>query len=281
MANTAAKTALFLYNEPGTEGTEYAQFKTVFPLPPTVYELYKGYKEGHLEGIQAIGDEEKKMEKLMFDNIETDTIEYSLQDKYRLFTLRTLRKLGFTLIQNTYSPKRVDRIIKRTQEFMEIIFPMMENKADENQLFLQASSELLHYQLDTSRSFLIKDYKAHVYNIFNQNEFFKCSKITLKYWSNIVNWVVSMDKTDVFSEFLQGVSAFSYLFNKDAETKQKIKSFERICFIIYSGERDRYKDKLYFLLEKMGEVIKNAESSHPSLLILVLFCFRILILRLS
>ena len=31
----------------------------------------------------------------------------------------------------------------------------------------------------------------------------------------------------------------------------------------------------------MGEVIKNADSAHPSLLILVLFCVRILILRLS
>ena len=70
-------------------------------------------------------------------------------------------------------------------------------------------------------------------------------------------------------EFLNKVSSFAILFNKDAETKQKIKAFEHICFVIYSGERDKYQDKLIILLEKMGEVIRNAETAHPSLLILV------------
>ena len=89
------------------------------------------------------------------------------------------------------------------------------------------------------------------------------------------------DKGDLFMEFLTKVASFSILFNRDADTKQKIKNFERICFLIYSGERDKYQGKLVFLLEKMGEVIRNAESSPPALVILVLFCVRILILRLS
>jgi len=69
--------------------------------------------------------------------------------------------------------------------------------------------------------------------------------------------------------------------NKVAEDKQKIKKFERICFIIYSGTIDKYEKKLSELLDKMSEVIKNAESQHPSLLIMVLFCIRIIVLRLS
>ena len=51
--------------------------------------------------------------------------------------------------------------------------------------------------------------------------------------------------------------------------------------MIYSGERDKYQTKLRILLEKMSEVIKNAENSPPALLILIMFCIRILILRLQ
>lgn len=94
--------------------------------------------------------------------------------------------------------------------------------------------------------------------------------------------VMTNDKGDLFTEFLTRVtSSFGLFSSKDADTKLKIKSFQRVCFIIYSGERDKYQGKLVILLEKMGEVIKNADNSPPALVILVIFCVRILILRLS
>lgn len=37
----------------------------------------------------------------------------------------------------------------------------------------------------------------------------------------------------------------------------------------YFSDRDKYEKKLGILLDKMSEVIKNADSSHPALLILV------------
>jgi len=98
---------------------------------------------------------------------------------------------------------------------------VMENKAPENQPFLECASELLYSQLDTARSFLIKDFKKNILDIFNGNDFFKCTKQTLKYWSKIIDWVLSNDKSDLFSEFLNKVSSFAILFNRDAETKQK------------------------------------------------------------
>lgn len=118
----------------------------------------------------------------------------------------------------------------------------------------------------------------------------------MKYWSKIIDWMVTFDKSDLFSEFLNKyilfliiitlkflnrVSSFTLFFSRDSETKQRIKNFERICFVIYSGELDKYENKLKLLLEKISEVIKNSESSPPPLLILILFCMRILILRLS
>lgn len=68
---------------------------------------------------------------------------------------------------------------------------------------------------------------------------------------------------------------------KAESTRLKIKSFERICFIIYAGKVDQYENKLRSLLESLNDVMKEGETSHPALLILILFCIRILIIRLS
>lgn len=76
---------------------------------------------------------------------------------------------------------------------------------------------------------------------------------------------------------------FSSVFkSKATEYKTRIRSFERVCFIIYSGDVDKYmtKKKIKSLLEKIRNVIKD-ESTHPSLQVLIMFCLRVLILRLS
>ena len=64
------------------------------------------------------------------------------------------------------------------------------------------------------------------------------------------------------------------------ETKKKIKSFERICFILYAGKKDKYTDKAHLLIDKIMDVIKNTDAPQP-VLILIFFCLRILILRMS
>jgi len=74
---------------------------------------------------------------------------------------------------------------------------------------------------------------------------------------------------------------FENIFKQKAEaTRQKIKSLKRVCFIIYSGKVDRYENKLRTVLESLNEVMKQ-EDAPPALLILILFCIRILLMRLS
>ena len=76
---------------------------------------------------------------------------------------------------------------------------------------------------------------------------------------------------------------FSSLFSsRTNEDKTRISSFERVCFIIYSGEIDKYmsKTKIKSLMEKIREVLKD-ENPNPSLQILIFFILRVLILRLS
>lgn len=92
-----------------------------------------------------------------------------------------------------------------------------------------------------------------------------------------------MDKNnETYFEYLQKVTLSSSFFTSESvENKRRIKSFERICFILYAGQKDKYAGKLKHLLEKIADVIKRPENAHAALLILVLFAIRIIILRLS
>jgi hypothetical protein len=53
----------------------------------------------------------------------------------------------------------------------------------------------------------------------------------------------------LLGELLSTESLLEGIFTKKAEsTRQKIKSFERVCFIIYSGKIDKYEGKLRTVL---------------------------------
>jgi len=122
LANNCAKLNSIVFNDPKAEGTK---FKMVLPFPPTVYEIYKNYvknKEATTTQIKLVDGSQQdlevlldniKIERLMFDKFESDTTETGLYDRYRLFCFKTLKRIGLLLVQNTYSPERIDRIIKK------------------------------------------------------------------------------------------------------------------------------------------------------------------------
>ena len=61
---------------------------------------------------------------------------------------------------------------------MDPIFPIMENKGPENQVYLECASELLHGLLETARGILIKEFKKPILDIFLGNVILnKISKI--------------------------------------------------------------------------------------------------------
>ena len=82
---------------------------------------------------------------------------------------KTLKEIAFRTLQNIYSPEKNDRIILRTRAFMDIIFPIMENKAPENQIFLECASELLFTLLSNNRDILIKEFKKPILDLFLGN----------------------------------------------------------------------------------------------------------------
>lgn len=56
-------------------------------------------------------------------------------------------------------------------------------------------------------------------------------------------------------------TGFAGLFtSRNAETAKKIKGFERVCFIIYSGAIDKYHSKINNLLDAILDVIKDLHT---------------------
>lgn len=158
---------------------------------------------------------------------------------------------------------------------------MVEDKSLENMLFAEKSSEIICYIMEQKQVFL-REFRNDLLQIFNKDDFFICTRKTLQQWAKIVDLVIDNNKEmDIFIDYLSRVPSASSFFSKETtETKKKIKSFERICFILYSGSKDKYIGKLEALLQKIVDVIKGTETSQP-VLILILFCIRIVILRTS
>ena len=88
----------------------------------------------------------------------------------------------------------------------------MENKESNNQIIVEAASEMLYSLLKSSRDQLPKEFKKQILEIFNGSvnkfllsshlikEFFKCSRRTLKYWKEIIDWI--SDKEDLLLDQL-------------------------------------------------------------------------------
>jgi len=106
--------------------------------------------------------------------------------------------------------------------------------------------------------------------LFENDDFFVCTKKTLDYWMDIIRYTVAQSKQDVLAMYLNKVVFSSYWSSEDYKNKTRIKSFSRVCFIIFSGEPETFmtKDKIKGLLDKIKEVIKDV-NAHPSLISLV------------
>ena len=119
-AIVCAKTSQIHFNDPNSKEVK---FKVIFPLPPTVYEMYRHYHDEKNRnprsrsssrdfGADGI-DRELAIGRAMFEDMEIDFAEHSLYVRYRLFCFKTLRRVALNLIQNTYAADRTDRVAKR------------------------------------------------------------------------------------------------------------------------------------------------------------------------
>ena len=109
-ASICAKTIPLYFKDP--KGI-LPSYNLVLPFPPTVYSLYQNYVD-KFKGDKASKStilEITDFERLMFEGLlEPEDMLYL---RYRLYTFNTLQKTALELLQNTYSPERVDRVVVR------------------------------------------------------------------------------------------------------------------------------------------------------------------------
>lgn len=63
--------------------------------------------------------------------------------------IKTLKKLSYITLINTYEASRNERILENTKEFMNNIFPLMYDKG--NLILIEAASELILILLKNSK----------------------------------------------------------------------------------------------------------------------------------
>lgn len=173
------------------------------------------------------------------------------------------------------------RFFNKIRIFFEKLWKVFIKRNKGDHLILEQTSELIFKLLVENPTFLI-EFKHEILEIFEGDEFFNCSIETLKIWSKILDRFLSENKLDLLDKYFEQVNFSSLFRTRMTENKLRIKSFQRICFILFSGEREKYinKKKLKLFLEKIREVLKD-ETVHPNLIIMILFSLRILILRLK
>ena len=158
---------------------ETSDLSITLPFTPVVFELYQGYSET----TNGIGEKTEDIRDLywiqrtLFDPYKQKGDQLTVEDygrKCSLIAFKTLKKIAFITLINTYEASKIDRVIEnvyyhssinQTKVLMSTIFPLMEDK--ENIIIVEASSELLHALLKNSRDQLPKEFKKQILDIFN------------------------------------------------------------------------------------------------------------------
>lgn len=103
---------------------------------------------------------------------------------------------------------------------------------------------------------------------------------TLKKWKQILNWLLTFDKSDLFMELIAQLSAKATLLaSKASELTRKYQALKRLGFLILSGTKDHFDDCYNTLLTKFMEGIRDADN--PTLVAQYLTLLRVMFLRFS
>ena len=105
-----------------------------------------------------------------------------------------------------------------SKELILVLLPTLEKRHVLNRIFVEGISEIIHTFFERSTEYLVNDMKKHIIEYFMMNDFFKCSKLTLKYWTTIID--LTSDISDLMSSLMyssQGIGdMFTDLFTSKA-----------------------------------------------------------------
>ena len=104
-----------------------------------------------------------------------------------------------------------------------------------------------------------KECKKEILEVFNRDDFFDVSVKNLTIWSKIIDSFLDNTKVDILTDYLLNVNFSSFFGSRNHEFKKRIKSFQRVCFIVYCGENEKYMDQstLKQLFRKIKAVLSD------------------------
>ena len=88
-------------------------------------------------------------------------------------------------------------LAERIKNFMDKIFPLLMTRNSENEIYVEFSTSLVWTLLKKSQRLLANQFRKQIFEIFDSDEFFKCSRNSLRNWSKIIAWGISVSKQDV------------------------------------------------------------------------------------
>jgi hypothetical protein len=190
---------------------------TVLPFPPSIFEYYQQYPE----------------DRDLFDL--TLTSESILSQRYKLYGLIFLDKISVNLMKNCYAANKMDRMTMRIRLFMDKIFTLLAVRNEETMVMVGFVTSLIHSQFKELGKIVVAEFERNILELFDNDDFFICTKKTLGGWMEIIRYTVSQSREDILAKYLNRVVFSSYWSSEEHKNKTRIKSFSRVCFIIFSG----------------------------------------------
>lgn len=210
--------------------------------------------------------------------------EIYLRYFYKILALKFLKKITNKLFKGTYGANKLDRVSTRVYNLLYKLFAFMEtllaNKSDMNSLLYEEIIEYVYIFLEEGRNFLMDNLKKMIQNFFDSDLFFECPPKALNMWSKIINWHVLFSKEVILDTYMSNINFSSLFSSKTTAAKVRFKSFQRLCFILYSGEKDKFltQKRLKILLEAIRDALRQSTLS-GAILVVLFFCLRILITK--
>ncbi len=97
---------------------------------------------------------------------------------------------------------------------------------------------ILILELIDENPIFLWEFKPDILFIFDHDDFFNCDIPILNNWGRIMDKLLTFTKSDILEKHFETINFSSLFYSKSSENKLKIKAFQRICFIISSGEKE-------------------------------------------
>ena len=122
---------------------------------------------------------------------------------------------------------------------------------------VEAATDLFATLMDKAHSYIVKNYRKEISEMFFSDNFFETSARTLSNWATIISLYMNHEKNELIEDIFYKWNTSAGMFtSKKYETTQKCIAIKRVAFLLFASEPDRYMDKIDSLLKKMTENFK-------------------------